>query len=238
MLTVICAQNKALFQPTLNDMFNLRYRVFVERWGWNLPNADHAAKLDIDQFDKADTFYLVHVNDETGRVQAACRFNPTTEPHLLSEVFPECCSIRGIPQGEDIMECSRLVCNEIDLSRRDYIRVGRELSYGITALCFKLGVRQMTWLGHMGAYEYGIRLWPSKPLGLPIEFPDGRYAAAISDINEVALAQSAAPLRGIIPALTIPLPSQPEKRHLQGHWKTACALSEANANGDTTPRAA
>jgi len=198
MLQIVSPANKFLYGKMLQDMYRLRYRIFVERWGWDL-KIDQPG-LDIDQFDNERTIYLIRTNEDQV-VTAACRLNPTTHPHLLSEIFPETCNVRGVPTGELIYECSRMVIDEVNLDRRDLILARREMSYGIVVYCQRMGIEQISWLCHLEAYNYCIRIWPSKPLGLMVDYGDDQYGAAISEMNDQALQESVRRLRGRIPSV-------------------------------------
>jgi acyl homoserine lactone synthase len=87
----------------LNQIYSYRYSVFVERLKWTLPDA--GAGLEVDQFDR-DSTYHVCVRDGGATVGYA-RLLPTTEPYLLSEVFPELMDEVQIPRSSDVWELSR-----------------------------------------------------------------------------------------------------------------------------------
>jgi acyl homoserine lactone synthase len=87
----------------LNQIFSYRYSVFVDHLKWALPSA--GAGLEMDQFDR-DSTYHVHVRDASVTVGYA-RLLPTTEPYLLSEVFPELMNGIEIPRSPDVWELSR-----------------------------------------------------------------------------------------------------------------------------------
>src|SRR4051812_25521374 len=87
----------------LNQIFSYRYSVFVERLKWTLPDA--GAGLEVDQFDR-DSTYHVSLRDASATVGYA-RLLPTTEPYLLSEVFPELMNGIEIPRSPDVWELSR-----------------------------------------------------------------------------------------------------------------------------------
>ena len=64
-----------------------------------------ARELAVDQFDR-DSTYHVCVRDGGATVGYA-RLLPTTEPYLLSEVFPELMDGALIPRSSDVWELSR-----------------------------------------------------------------------------------------------------------------------------------
>lgn len=88
----------------LNQIFSYRYSVFVERLKWNLPHA--AAGLEVDQFDHDNTCHVCL--RDAGAIVGYARLLPTTEPYLLSEVFPELMNGAVIPRSSAVWEISRV----------------------------------------------------------------------------------------------------------------------------------
>ncbi|MEX0347983.1 MAG: acyl-homoserine-lactone synthase [Paracoccaceae bacterium] len=83
MILVIDALNKHLFKNILDDMFQLRARVFGGRLGWEVNVEDGK---EIDDFDHLDPAYVVGLNDD-GNVVSCVRALQTTGPHMLADVF-------------------------------------------------------------------------------------------------------------------------------------------------------
>ncbi|MCL6283133.1 autoinducer synthase [Ruegeria sp. 2012CJ41-6] len=83
MILVIDALNKHLFTNILEDMYQLRARVFGGRLGWEVNVEDGK---EIDDFDHLDPAYVVGLDDD-GNVVSCVRALQTTGPHMLSDVF-------------------------------------------------------------------------------------------------------------------------------------------------------
>lgn len=83
MILVVDGLNRHLFGEVLDDMFELRARVFGGRLGWDVNIEDGK---EIDQFDHLDPVYVIGL-DDGGNVVAAVRALQTTGPHMLSDVF-------------------------------------------------------------------------------------------------------------------------------------------------------
>lgn len=83
MIIVIDALNKDRFGDLLDEMFQLRARVFGDRLGWEVEIVDGR---EIDQFDRLDPAYVIGLDDE-GHVISCVRALQTTGPHMLSDVF-------------------------------------------------------------------------------------------------------------------------------------------------------
>jgi N-acyl-L-homoserine lactone synthetase len=87
------------------DMGHYRYRVFVEKLGWEL---QCEGGLEYDQFDRDDTVYVV-AQDDDGDIIGMARLLPTMRPYLLGEVFPQLMNELPIPKTEEVWELSRFV---------------------------------------------------------------------------------------------------------------------------------
>ena len=88
----------------IDQMFRQRYDVFVRILKWDIPGVDHHRGREQDQFDGAETVYLLVLRD--GDVLGASRLVPTTGPNLMRDVFPGLCK-DGPPAGMDTWEWSR-----------------------------------------------------------------------------------------------------------------------------------
>lgn len=83
MIIVIDALNKDRFGDLLDEMFQLRARVFGDRLGWEVEITNGR---EIDKFDRLDPAYVIGLDDE-GHVISCVRALQTTGPHMLSDVF-------------------------------------------------------------------------------------------------------------------------------------------------------
>ncbi|MFN7224057.1 MAG: acyl-homoserine-lactone synthase [Paracoccaceae bacterium] len=83
MIIVIDALNKDRFGDLVDEMFQLRARVFGDRLGWEVEIINGR---EIDQFDRLDPAYVIGLDDE-GHVVSCVRALQTTGPHMLSDVF-------------------------------------------------------------------------------------------------------------------------------------------------------
>ncbi|WP_317055038.1 acyl-homoserine-lactone synthase [Roseovarius rhodophyticola] len=83
MLLVVDALNKHRFGAILDEMYQLRARVFRDRMGWDV-NVRNGREIDL--FDGLDPAYVITLNDTYG-VTGCARLLQTTGPHMLSDVF-------------------------------------------------------------------------------------------------------------------------------------------------------
>lgn len=87
-----------------------RYKVFVERLGWDLTSLN---KREFDQFDRPDTVHLASRN-EAGEINGSARLLPTTRPYLLGEVFPQLMHGLPVPCSPDVWELSRFAAVDLE----------------------------------------------------------------------------------------------------------------------------
>lgn len=83
MILVIDGLNQDRFADVLDEMFQLRARVFGDRLGWEVQITDGR---EFDRFDEMDPAYVIGL-DDAGHVISCVRALQTTGPHMLSDVF-------------------------------------------------------------------------------------------------------------------------------------------------------
>jgi acyl homoserine lactone synthase len=91
-----------------SELLRYRYKVFVQKLGWNVPTS-HG--MEFDQFDREDTIH-VGARDDTGNMRAYSRLLPTLKPYLLAEVFPQLMDGKSLPRDEDTWELSRFTAED------------------------------------------------------------------------------------------------------------------------------
>lgn len=98
MILVVDAINKHLHLEVLDEMFQLRARVFGDRLGWDVKISDGR---EIDEFDRLNPAYVIGL-DNNYEVVACVRALQTTGPHMLADVFSD------ILQGEPPLRSATL----------------------------------------------------------------------------------------------------------------------------------
>lgn len=180
MIHVVNAHNKAEYSDYLNQLWQQRYDVFVEKMGWSL---DCAKGMERDQFDRPDTVYLLCI-DDSGRLKGAMRLLPTTKPHLMSETFPGLCA-DGVPRGDTIWEVSRFysLTGRHMLLERD--RTVSELVCGLFEFGLMSSILSVTCVASMVLFPTILKAgWNVTPLGLPA-VSDGEVILGFQiDLNE------------------------------------------------------
>jgi acyl homoserine lactone synthase len=90
--------------PSLDEaLATYRHKIFIERIGWPLP-VEHS--MERNQFDHPETLYVM-TREPSGTICGCARLLPTTEPHLLSEVFSHLLAGVSVPHSRDVRELSR-----------------------------------------------------------------------------------------------------------------------------------
>lgn len=87
----------------IEAMHRLRYRVFKERLGWDVPADDG---LERDEFDELDPVYFLAF-DRANRLVGTWRMLPTTGPYMLQKIFPMLLGSEPAPSQPNIWEGSR-----------------------------------------------------------------------------------------------------------------------------------
>lgn len=99
-----------------NQINEYRYKVFIEKLGWQL---DTPVGIERDEFDTPETSYVV-AQDDDGSITGCARLLPTTSPYLLEKVFPELLNGMKPPKSADTWEVSRFTA--INLSESEDTR--------------------------------------------------------------------------------------------------------------------
>ncbi|MEO9782136.1 MAG: acyl-homoserine-lactone synthase [Sedimentitalea sp.] len=113
MIIVIDGINRHRYTRLLDEMYELRARVFGQRLGWEVEIEDGK---EIDQFDSLDPAYVIGLNDN-GRVVSCVRALQTTGPHMLSDVFSDILDGEPPLRGATIWESTRF-CVDTDILER------------------------------------------------------------------------------------------------------------------------
>lgn len=87
-----------------------RHQVFVEQLGWALHTENG---MESDQFDRADTVYVV-AQDDNGHISGCARLLPTSRPYLLGEIFPQLLNGLAPPCSPEVWELSRFAAVDLN----------------------------------------------------------------------------------------------------------------------------
>jgi N-acyl-L-homoserine lactone synthetase len=110
----ISGTSSHLTDDLMTGLARYRHRVFVEMLGWPLQTKETG--LELDQFDRDDTVYVV-ARDQGDDVVGTARLLPTTKPYLLRELFPQLMRGQPMPSSPCVWELSRFAA--VDFSTGD-----------------------------------------------------------------------------------------------------------------------
>ncbi|MCA3254683.1 MAG: autoinducer synthase [Alphaproteobacteria bacterium] len=185
MIHIVTATNRDAHRALLRDMHRDRKRVFVDRFGWQVPVVD--GELEIDQFDTDAAVYLVAASPE-GRHWGSTRLLPSTAPHILGDLFPELAD-GAPPRGADVWETTRLVYSPDirDMALLDRIRM--TLRAAMLEHALAEGIRGYSCIVRMEFLPAILASgWRVTPLGLPREIGGETCTAVLLEDMAAALA--------------------------------------------------
>lgn len=179
MILVIDDDRAVANRPLLDAMFADRKQLFVDLFDWELPVVD--GRHEIDQFDTADTLYLVAA-DANGVHEASMRLFPTTRPHMLSTLFPHLCPL-GVPSGETIWESTRLCLPQRHgAARRRELR--NELISAMVDVALERGIDRYTGIIPVSFRTEVLAMgWRAEPLGPAVQMRGGPIGAFLIHIE-------------------------------------------------------
>jgi acyl-homoserine lactone synthase len=174
---VVNGENRCLYAAELDQSHRLRHRIYIDELKWQglAPRKDGR---EYDQFDTDDAVYLLAV--ENGTVWGGTRLVPSTEPHLLSEVFPHLAAVRGVPRQPDIAEWTRFYVAPERREEHKACQVGSTIlasmiEYALDEDLSAISVVLNTfWLPRFLSYG-----WQVTPLGLP-DIHDDEWLVAVT----------------------------------------------------------
>lgn len=165
MIEVVDPPSRLRFSQPLMEMYQDRKRVFVDQLGWNLPAS--GSWLEVDEFDNDFAVYLLARSPEDGSHLGSVRLLPTTQPHMLTNLFAELCPA-GAPTGPDCWEVSRLVTNPRTVRGGTCVKVHRMLASALLDFAQQNGVRRYTLVIEFSRLPALLAVgWSITPISMP-----------------------------------------------------------------------
>lgn len=182
---VVRKENRHLYSDQLDQYFRARHDVYVKERKWM--ELDRPDGREIDQFDTSTTIYLMAI--EAGRVVGGHRLVPTSEPTLLSDVFPQL-ALRDFVRSPAVVELSRIF---VVRERRGGPSDGVEsrILAGTMEYALAEGITQFTivmetwWVSRL--QECG---WQVRPLGVPFDIAGMLTVGVSIDVTDEAWEQT------------------------------------------------
>ncbi len=173
-------------EALVEDMFRLRYRLFVEKFKWNVAHRDG---MEIDEFDALPDCTHFIVTDRKG-VAGSTRLLPSTGPYLVEKFFPQ--AIEGaLPKDENYWEVSRATVELDRWKGREFIRtvdVQRELFAGMYQWCLERNIPYLFGVADVRfrAVTRAFAL-PREPMGPIVKLPDCEIYAGLIFVSQQGL---------------------------------------------------
>lgn len=179
MIHVIDNNLAAAHRPLLQSMFADRKRLFVDLFGWDVPVVD--GQYEMDQFDTADTIYLIAAEDD-GSHAASIRLFPSIQPHMLGTLFPHLCPL-GVPADERTWESTRLCLPQRHgAERRRMLR--NMLFTAMVDVALARGIERYTGLIPDPFRKEVLAMgWRAEPLGPAVRIPGGPVGAFLIHVD-------------------------------------------------------
>ncbi|MBL8544306.1 MAG: hypothetical protein JNJ63_10920 [Hyphomonadaceae bacterium] len=166
------------------EMHRQRKAVFIDQLGWRL---EESAGLEIDGYDSAGAVYLIEADAPRAPISVSARLLPTTQPHLLGEIFPQLCS-EPPPAGPAVWEATRFCPapgTPNGAPRRAML--GRIIA-GIMETGLLFGIEQVTFVASAALAPLAARAgWTVRALGPEQGRGRERLRAFAAEIDSVGL---------------------------------------------------
>lgn len=186
MLHVVTDQNAHLYRAALREMFEMRYRIFVEQLGWNALRRQDG--LERDQFDTPDAIYLLLFDEDETSVIGAHRLLRTTGPHLMSEIFSHTCTRGSIVRGPRVLEASRTCIDEEKIPPHKSRYFHSLLMAGSYEFLVRAQIEKLTGIIALKLLAKYLREeMPFEPLGSPVELDGASYVPVVASIAPARL---------------------------------------------------
>lgn len=104
MIDCVTIPTAHLFGDAIASQFRLRYRIFIERCGWQLSSWQG---MEFDQFDTPATTYFIW-RDHLGEARGIARIAPTALPYMIETLWAELVTAEPLPRDPVVWEGSRI----------------------------------------------------------------------------------------------------------------------------------
>lgn len=139
MIIQVQQHNADKFRELLDQMFEMRARVFRDSLGWPVEVVNGKEK---DRFDDEWPLYLICALADGATAVGSIRLLPTTGPTLMAECFSDTVPDISKMSAPTIWEATRL-CVEPRLSPDDARAVSAELIVGMGETCLEWGIESI-----------------------------------------------------------------------------------------------
>lgn len=184
MISVITGYNKHLHLKDIETIYRFRHWYFVDYLKWNALRKEDGRE--IDNFDTPSAIHLAHFSN--GRLAAYSRLIKTTEPHLLSDIYPELMDGKSYEVGPSIYEWTRFAVDPAFANLTKLNEKTKYIFHGIAEYCIASGIKRLivethpiyiSWLQEMN--------WNVTPISLPKKVDGKRVVVFQAEPSEKTL---------------------------------------------------
>lgn len=136
MIDIITVETAHLLGDALPQMHRLRYRIFVEAQGYNVPAL---RGMEWDQFDTPATTYMLW-RDANNAVRAVARLIPCDQPYMIKELWPDLLAGAPVPTEGHTWEVSRVAIDP-DLPVGQRLRIMGEMLCALGEFALASGIK-------------------------------------------------------------------------------------------------
>ncbi|MBN4046681.1 hypothetical protein JYU02_01640 [bacterium AH-315-P15] len=199
------------FGDSLAEYHRMRYRLFIEQEGWDVPSF---GGLEYDEFDTPATVYLIKRSEPFGPVQGGIRLYPTSQPYMIEKIWPDLIQGRDLPKSPLIWEGSRMSpAPELDVPTRRAVldEIGAAMfeflqDHGVTNVLFQMPPKLFEFWAGGDRENYEL-------LGPPITLPDGEeLVGGWVKISEMLVRRAKKKIDATRPLLVYPRGDIPYRR--------------------------
>ncbi|MBP2444078.1 acyl-homoserine-lactone synthase [Rhizobium leguminosarum] len=150
----------------MEKIWAFRHQQFVERLGWE--EIRRADSREIDEFDSEGAIHLPLLHGD--EIVGYTRLLPTTEPHLLSDVYPELMDGREWPRAANIYEWTRCISAK-SAGPMQGVAASNLLMTAVVEFCLCAGIASLIVETHPKLVSLLISTgWTVMPLAAPTLF--------------------------------------------------------------------
>jgi N-acyl-L-homoserine lactone synthetase len=113
MIVVIEQYNAHEYPHLMDQMFQMRARVFHDRLRWNVRVVEGRER---DKYDDEGPVYVIYTDDRMREVKGSLRLLPTTGPTLLADIFSDTLPAGVHLSAPTIWECTRFCLDDRSLA--------------------------------------------------------------------------------------------------------------------------
>ena len=167
MIRIISGSDRRKFPREMEAFYQIRKRVFFDKFGWEVPVIN---SWEIDGYDALDPVYLLSIN-ESEQVVGGLRLLPTMGFNMLNDTFPEL-----LPEGKRIespliWESSRFCIDcdiDIQIGPKRMNRAHAELGLGMNEIGARIGLSHIVTVYDAILHRHLSRMGcPGEPIGEP-----------------------------------------------------------------------